>query len=106
MADCIFCKIIQGEVPCDVVYEDDKMIAFKDLYPKAPVHILVIPKQHINSLLDLDESHQELMGYLTCTLPKIAKKVGLEQGFKTQVHTGKIAGQEIFHLHYHIMGKV
>ena len=76
MSDCIFCKIANGELPCDKVYEDDTILAFKDLYPKAPVHVLVIPKQHIVNFLDLnseDQSHQDLMGYLTCKLPEIAK---------------------------------
>ena len=107
MSDCLFCKIANGELPCDKVYEDDKILAFKDLYPKAPVHVLVIPKQHIVNFLDLDTSnqtHQELMGYLTCKLPEIAKSLGLNEGFKTQINTGAIGGQEVFHMHYHILG--
>ena len=105
MSDCLFCQIVNGDIPCEKVYEDDRLLAFKDIYPKAPIHVLVIPKQHIESLAALDSSHAELMGYLTCQLPQIAKQAGLNNGFKTQVHTGKAAGQEVFHLHYHLMGQ-
>lgn len=103
---CIFCDIVNGVLPCDRVYEDSNVLAFKDSNPKASVHILVIPKQHIDSLMSLDSSHQELMGHLCCSLPKIAKAVGLVNGFETRVNTGKIAGQEVFHLHYHILGEI
>lgn len=104
MSDCLFCKIVAGEIPADKIYEDDKILAFKDIYPKAPVHILVIPKQHIENFLALEESHQDLMGYITCALPKIAKRVGLSEGFTTQINTGAVGGQEVFHLHYHLLG--
>lgn len=104
MSDCLFCHIIDGSIPCEKVYEDDQLLAFKDIHPKAPVHVLVIPKQHIDSLADLDNKHQALMGYLTCRLPEIARQAGLNNGFKTQIHTGKAAGQEVFHLHYHLLG--
>lgn len=105
MSECIFCKIAQGKLPCDKVYEDEHIIAFKDLYPKAPVHVLVIPKTHVVNFLDLNESHQALMGHLTCKLPEIAGSLGLDEGFKTQINTGKKGGQEVFHLHYHILGE-
>ena len=104
MSDCIFCKIIAGDLPCTKVYEDEHILAFKDLHPKAPVHILVIPKTHVAGLFDIGGSHQDLMGHLTSKLAEIAKSQGLKDGFKTQVNTGAIAGQEVFHLHYHILG--
>ena len=102
---CLFCKILHQEIPAEIVYEDEHVIAFKDIHPKAPVHLLVIPKTHIASLLDLSQTHLDLMGKLTLALPKIAQKMGLSQGFKIQINTGIGGGQEVFHLHYHLMGK-
>ena len=104
MSDCIFCKIVSGELPCDKVYEDGQILAFKDLYPKAPVHVLVIPKQHVVSLAHLDTEHAEVIRHLTFKLTDIAQICGLREGFKTQINTGVKGGQEVFHLHYHIMG--
>ena len=104
MNDCIFCQIVAQQIPTPLVYEDDHCVVFNDLYPKAPVHQLLIPKLHIASLADLNESHRELMGHLTLLIPQIALNAGLTQGFKTLVNTGKGGGQEVFHLHYHILG--
>ena len=104
MSNCIFCQIVAGELPCDKVYEDEHIVAFKDLYPKAPVHVLVIPKQHIISLAHLEPKHAGVISHLTSKLADIAKICGLPEGFKTQVNTGAKGGQEVFHLHYHIMG--
>lgn len=102
---CIFCKIIQGEVPCKKVYEDSEIIAFHDLHPKAPVHVLVVPKMHVESLAELNETHKEMISHLTLKLPEIAKLLHLNNGFRTQIHTGAGGGQEIFHLHYHVLGQ-
>lgn len=103
MGSCLFCKIIDGTVKSTIVYSDDTLVAFKDVHPKAPVHVLVVPREHIVSLNDLQDRHQGLMGEFMLTLPKIAKQLGL-QGFKTQFNTGEAGGQEIFHLHAHLLG--
>ena len=104
MSDCIFCGIAKGTLDAEKIYEDEQILAFKDLYPKATVHILVIPKMHITSLADLEPTHKDLLAHLTLMLPKIAKQCGLDTGFRTVVNTGKGGGQEVFHLHYHILG--
>jgi histidine triad (HIT) family protein len=104
MTDCLFCKIIAGDIPSDKVYEDDKIYVFKDIYPKAEVHILVVPKIHITSLDDLTNEHQELIGYMMLKLPELAKSQGLKTGFRTIINTGPGGGQEVGHLHIHILG--
>lgn len=104
MSECLFCKIIAGEIPSDKVYEDEYLYAFKDIYPKAQVHVLVIPKQHIESLAALTDEDAALMGHLTLALPKIAAALGLAEGFRTIINTGRGGGQEVFHLHAHILG--
>ena len=104
MNDCIFCKIIKNEIPAEKIYEDNSILAFKDAFPKASPHILVIPKKHITSFYDLAEIDSTMIAHLTCSLPKIARMVGLTNGFKTIVNTGEDGGQEIYHLHYHILG--
>ena len=103
MDDCLFCKIASGEIPCDKVYEDEHIMAFKDKFPKAPVHVLVIPKRHIVNLMSLTQADGVLIQHLTLKLSEIAADCGLE-GFRTIVNTGEAGGQEIFHLHYHILG--
>lgn len=102
--NCIFCKIVRGEIPSRKVYEDDELYAFHDIHPAAPVHFMLIPKQHIASLLDADDSHAALLGRMLTTAPKLAKELGLDNGFRTVINTGKGGGQEVFHLHIHIMG--
>lgn len=102
--DCLFCKISAGEIPGNFVYQDDTIVAFQDIYPKARVHILVVPRQHIKSLVELTEINQSLMGYLMLKLPEIAKMQGLENGFRTVINTGPGGGQEIEHLHVHLLG--
>ncbi|MCU7799770.1 MAG: histidine triad nucleotide-binding protein [gamma proteobacterium symbiont of Lucinoma myriamae] len=104
MSDCLFCKIIAGEIPADIVYEDDKILVFKDIYPKADVHLLMVPKLHIESLAKLDQSHNDLMGYMMLKLPGLANDQGLTGGFRTIINTGKGSGQIIFHLHIHLLG--
>ena len=99
----IFYKIIHKEIPSTIVYEDDKILAFNDINPKAPVHMLVVPKLHVDSLNELDD--EVLLGKLMMTVKEAAKKVGLKS-YRTQINTGKEAGQEVFHLHIHILGKV
>lgn len=105
MSDCIFCKIIDKQIPAAIVYEDDEMLCFKDIRPAAPVHLLLIPKQHIESLAHAENGHEALLGRMLLKTAEIAAANGLTDGFKTQINTGKGGGQEVFHLHIHIMGR-
>ncbi|MDE2600504.1 MAG: histidine triad nucleotide-binding protein [Rhodocyclaceae bacterium] len=104
MSDCIFCKIVEGKIPSKKVYEDDEFLAFHDINPAAPVHILVIPKQHVESLKDCNESHAPMLGKLFVKLAAIALDQGLVDGYRTIVNTGRVGGQEVYHLHAHILG--
>lgn len=104
MADCLFCKIVAGDIPADKVFEDEKVVVFKDIHPKASVHLLMIPRQHIASLDDVNDSHDALMAHMMRLLPKIAKEQGLNTGFRTIINTGPGGGQEVYHLHLHLMG--
>jgi len=102
--DCIFCKIVRGEIPCRKVYEDGEVLAFHDAKPVARVHFLMIPKQHLASLEDAEEVHATLLGKMLLLAPKLAREQGLQNGFKTAIHTGKEGGQLVFHLHMHVVG--
>ena len=105
MNDCIFCKIIKKEIPSSVVYEDNEILAFKDINPVAPIHILVIPKKHIESLVDLKQEDELLIGKIYTVINKIAKQEGIEKnGFRVVVNCGEDGGQEVKHLHFHILG--
>mgnify|MGYP000586014269 FL=1 len=104
MTDCLFCKIIAGDIPSSKVYEDEQIYVFKDIYPKAEVHILVVPKIHIKSLNELTNEHQNLISKMILKLPDLARSQGLETGFRTIVNTGPGGGQEVDHLHMHILG--
>jgi histidine triad (HIT) family protein len=104
MSDCIFCKIIAGQIPCRKIYEDDDMLAFHDIHPVAPVHFMIIPKAHIGSLADCDAAHQAVLGKILLLAPKLAHEQGLTDGFRTIINTGRGGGQEVFHLHVHVIG--
>ncbi|HEY6095414.1 MAG TPA: histidine triad nucleotide-binding protein [Gallionellaceae bacterium] len=104
MSDCIFCKIVRGEIPSKKVYEDADMFAFHDINPVAPVHFMIVPKLHLASLADVDDSHAALMGKMMVLVPQLAREQGLEKGFRTVINTGRGGGQEVFHLHMHIIG--
>ncbi|MDO8959141.1 MAG: histidine triad nucleotide-binding protein [Rhodocyclaceae bacterium] len=104
MNDCIFCKIVRGEIPCKKVYEDDDIFAFHDINPLTPVHFMVIPKQHIASLAEADASHVVVLGKLFSRLGELAKSQGLTDGFRTIINTGRVGRQEVYHLHVHIVG--
>ncbi|MBU2591186.1 MAG: histidine triad nucleotide-binding protein [Nitrospinota bacterium] len=105
MEDCIFCKIVSGEIPAKKLYEDDKAIAFEDLNPKAPVHILIIPKKHLATSLEAKEEDKGLMGHLFLTANKLAQEKGIDRsGFRLVVNCNEDAGQSVFHLHFHLMG--
>lgn len=104
MEDCIFCKIIKKEIPSDIVYEDDEIIGFKDINPAAPIHILVIPKKHIPSLAHLQKEDENLIGKIYSVINKIAEEQGVkEKGFRVIVNCGKDGGQEVGHLHFHLL---
>ncbi len=105
MEDCLFCKIVKGEIPSTKVYEDEEILAFKDINPVAPVHILVIPKKHIVSLNEIEPEDQMLIGKIFTVIKKIAKEQGFaENGYRVIANCGEDGGQEVKHLHFHILG--
>ena len=104
MEDCLFCKIVKGEVPCNKVYEDEEILAFHDINPAAPIHILVIPKKHITSLAHLEKEDEVLVGRIYGVINKIAEEQGVkEKGYRVIVNCGKDGGQEVMHLHFHLL---
>lgn len=105
MTETIFSKIIRKEIPADIVYEDDLVLAFRDVNPQAPVHILIIPKRPIVSIAEVTPADTELLGYLLLTVARVATQEGLEEGYRVVVNTGKDGGQTVFHLHLHLLGK-
>jgi len=102
-ADCIFCKITKGEIPANKIFEDEDFIAFHDIKPIAPIHFLIVPKAHIESLLTAEMANQALLGKALLMAPKLALQLGLK-GFRTMINTGTEGGQEVFHLHIHVFG--
>jgi histidine triad (HIT) family protein len=102
--NCLFCKIVRGEIPCNKVYEDAEVLAFHDINPVAPVHFMLVPKLHIDSLLDAGEAHAALLGKLLLLASRLAREQGLANGFRTVINSGKGGGQEVFHLHIHVIG--
>lgn len=104
MSDCLFCKIAAGDIPADILYEDDEMVAFRDLAPQAPQHFLVIPKKHIENIAGMTGADDLLVGKMMRTAAKVASEIGVEGDFRIVTNTGKEAGQEVFHLHLHVLG--
>jgi histidine triad (HIT) family protein len=103
--DCLFCRIVQREIPATIVYEDDRVLAFNDIDPKAPTHVLLIPKRHIESLNDLQPDDDQLVGELTRRAAAIARERGVSAGgFRTVFNTNRDAGQSVFHIHLHLLG--
>ena len=102
--DCIFCKIANGDIPSSIVYEDDKIIAFKDLNPQAPVHVLIVPREHIASMNDVNEENCEAIGYIFSKIPVVARLCGLDKGYRVISNCGRDAGQTVFHIHFHLLG--
>lgn len=105
MEDCIFCKLANGEIPTDMVYEDDRIACFRDADPQAPVHVLMVPKRHIPSLDDLTEEDSDLLGYMMIKIKDIAAGEGLENGYRAVINCGEDGQQTVKHLHIHILGK-
>jgi histidine triad (HIT) family protein len=101
---CIFCKIAAGQIPAKKVYEDDEMLAFHDIHPWAPVHILMVPKQHIVSMADVTPEHAPLLGRMMSLSPRLMRELGVTNGFRHVVNTGHDGGQEVMHLHMHVIG--
>lgn len=102
--ETIFSKIIRREIPAEIIYEDDLAIAFKDVHPQAPVHILVIPKEPIAQLADAESKDHALMGHLLLTAKRVAQEAGLNNGYRVVINTGPDGGQTVYHLHLHILG--
>ncbi len=105
MSDCLFCKMVSGEIRPDVVYEDEHVLAFRDINPQGPVHVLIIPKEHISTLNELEEQHAELMGRLFLAAKKVAEMENLaENGYRTVINCNRHGGQEVYHIHLHLIG--
>lgn len=105
MENCLFCKIAKKEIKADIVFEDNQVIAFRDLNPQAPVHVLVVPKKHIATLNDLEESDKALVGHMLFAAKEIAEKEGIEEkGYRAVFNVNRDAGQAVFHIHLHILG--
>jgi histidine triad (HIT) family protein len=105
MTDCIFCKIISGDIPGDIVYQNDDVLAFRDLNPQAPTHILVIPKKHISTINDMQPEDAELVGKMFLAAKQIAKDEGIEEvGYRAVMNCNEGAGQTVFHIHLHVLG--
>jgi histidine triad (HIT) family protein len=101
---CLFCRIVAGQIPAKKVYEDDQMVAFHDIHPWAPVHILIIPKQHVPSMVEVGEADAPLLGRMMAISPRLMRELGVTNGFRHVVNTGRDGMQEVPHLHLHVMG--
>lgn len=104
MNDCLFCRIISGEIPSKKIYEDDRAYAFEDINPQGPTHVLVVPKKHIRGLKEAGPEDAELIGYCQLVAAKIARQRSIEDGYRTVLNVGPKAGQSVFHLHVHLIG--
>jgi histidine triad (HIT) family protein len=103
--DCLFCRIIAGEITSDVVYRDERSLAFRDIHPQAPLHVLIIPREHMESLDEATQKDEAILGHLLRVAARVANEQGLsESGYRTVINTGAGAGQSVFHLHVHVLG--
>lgn len=102
--DCLFCKIINGEIPSDKVYEDDLVYSFKDIDPQSPIHFLIVPKEHIDSVDTLEDKHKNLVGHIFLVAQKLAKEFNLDKGYRIVTNIGEDGGQTVKHLHFHVLG--
>ncbi|MCG5509383.1 histidine triad nucleotide-binding protein [Ectothiorhodospira lacustris] len=105
MTDCIFCKIADGKIPADIVYQDDRVVAFRDLNPQAPLHVLVIPRQHFDTIADMAQADMALVGHMQWVGLEVARQAGVvEDGFRTVINCNADGGQSVYHLHMHVLG--
>ena len=105
MADCIFCKIAEGKIPCEKIYENEDVLAFNDIHPAAPTHVIVIPKKHYATLNDIPQSEIDIISKVFAAVQEIAKKAGIaDAGYRTVLNTNRYAGQVVFHVHFHVLG--
>lgn len=105
MSDCLFCRIVAGSLPAKIVHQDEQCVAFEDIHPQAPTHILVIPRKHVSSLRDCGEEEQAILGHLLLTCAALARQKGLsENGYRIVANSGRDGGQTVFHLHVHLLG--
>jgi histidine triad (HIT) family protein len=102
--NCIFCKIVAGQIPAKKAYEDEQIVAFHDIHPWAPVHLLIIPKQHVVSMVDVTEADAPLLGRMMAVSPRLMRELGVTNGFRHVLNTGRDGMQEVMHLHVHVMG--
>lgn len=103
--DCIFCKIINKEIPSNIVYEDEEILAFKDIAPQAPIHIVVIPKKHIEKITQINKEDEKIIGRIYSVINKIAEEQGIaDEGFRVIINCGENGGQEVKHIHFHLLG--
>lgn len=103
-ADCLFCRIVSGEIPSRKVYEDDDIVAFHDIHPSAPVHFLIVPRLHLENLYEADMRHQALLGKILGIAGRLAREQGATDGFRLVVNNGRVGRQEVYHLHVHVLG--
>jgi histidine triad (HIT) family protein len=103
-ADCIFCKIVRGEIPADKLHDDEDVLAFHDKYPQAPVHFLIIPKAHVPSLYEADMRQHQALGRMLALAGELARKAGAADGFRSIINTGRVGHQEVYHVHMHVLG--
>lgn len=104
MTTCLFCRIAQGEIPSKKVYEDEEVLVFHDIHPAAPVHLLMIPKEHVENLLSVEPRHTALLGKMLALAPRLAREQGATDGFRIVINNGPDGGQEVYHLHIHVLG--
>lgn len=104
MPDCLFCKIVEGQIPSKKVYEDERVFAFQDINPQAPTHVLLIPKRHIEGLNKASAEDAEILGYLQLVAARLGRESGIEDGYRTVLNVGPKSGQSVFHLHLHLIG--
>jgi histidine triad (HIT) family protein len=104
MTDCIFCKIVQGEIPSSKVYEDEDVFAFRDIRPLAPVHFMIVPREHVASLYEANMAQHRALGKMLAVAGELARKEGAGDGFRTIINTGRVGHQEVYHLHMHVIG--
>ena len=102
--NCIFCKIVRGEIPAKKVHEDDHVVAFHDVRPQAPVHLLLVPREHVATLYEADARHEKALGRLLALAGRLARQEGANDGFRTIINTGKVGHQEVYHVHMHVLG--